>query len=169
MFRAATGFIWDVTPTWLKVTLALFLLLILAPFTFKEWMLGVIRTEVHAAISPIAKVHETEVTALKSSMSETRADVRAIGIFLMGEERLSKMSKEFAANDGNCSCSSGNWSCPIISGTWVDANCWSNQGTVADRSTYNFVESTSTVTWRLSNAANTGQCIAIAIFCHAYK
>ncbi len=69
---------------------------------------------------------------------------------------------------GSCSCTSGNYSCTFRTNTWISTpNCGvPSPGTTADRSAYNVVESTSSVTFRTSNAANTGQCLAVELFCH---
>ena len=69
---------------------------------------------------------------------------------------------------GSCSCATGNYTCTFNTSTFASTpNCGvPSPGTTADRSAYNVVESTSSVTFRTSNAANTGQCLAVELFCH---
>lgn len=68
---------------------------------------------------------------------------------------------------GNCTCSSGNWSCTFVSGVWDAApNCSVGDSNIRDRPAYNITESTSSLTWRTSDNLNNGFCVPHKVFCH---
>jgi hypothetical protein len=94
---AIASFLWDKTPGLVKWPIVILLFLFWTPLRLREEAVKFVQLEVHAVVDPLEKNRDTEISAMKSDMIDTKAYVRAIGIHLMGESKLEKMS---ATNGG---------------------------------------------------------------------
>jgi hypothetical protein len=96
MFQSVIAFIWDRTPGFVKWPMVGGLILLWTPLKIREGAVNLIRQEVHAVVNPLKEQRDLEIKNLKEDISHIRSDVRAIGIHLMGETKLNRMT----ANDG---------------------------------------------------------------------
>jgi len=115
--------------------------------------------------------------------SDYRARRTILGIFrdhvkTNGVERpvmySAKLSSAGAVSDetgdwlsGNCSCSSGNFSCTFVANTWASTpNCFITNMDTRDRFPLTPSESTGSVSWSVQNSGGSGLCSAVRIMCH---
>jgi hypothetical protein len=72
--------------------------------------------------------------------------------------------------NGNCTCSTGNWTCSFNAGAWSTApTCIAAGADIYLRYYNTFVTTTSSFTWRLENNAGAGYCLVTSIICHGGK
>jgi len=72
--------------------------------------------------------------------------------------------------NGNCSCSSGSYSCTFVSGSFTSTpSCQITNPNSRDRNVLYPTESTSSLTWSVLTQAGTGVCEAVKISCHGIK
>lgn len=98
MFQSAIAFIWDKTPGIVKWPIVGGLILLWTPLKLREEAVKFIRHEVHAVVNPLKDQRDSEIRNLKDDISDIKADVRAIGIHLMGETKLNRMTADEGGN-----------------------------------------------------------------------
>jgi hypothetical protein len=72
--------------------------------------------------------------------------------------------------NGNCSCSSGSYSCSFVPGAFTSTpSCQITNPNNRDRTVLYPTESTSSLTWVIRTQSGVGVCESVKIFCHGVK
>lgn len=98
MFAAAIAYVESKTPTWIKVSIALVIIMWMAPLELRDWAKGFVQAEVHATIMPMKKDRDNEIKDLNKRIdvldekaSETSAFVKAIALEQLGAKRYQQV------------------------------------------------------------------------------
>lgn len=98
MFKFAISYLESVTPTWVKVSIAVVVVGWMAPLEFTKFCKNFIQGEVHAVIAPMRMARDSEIKAINNELqdlneksNETNSFVKAIALEQLGAKRYQQV------------------------------------------------------------------------------
>lgn len=95
ILESIVAFAWGKAPTWAKWVLVLAVLLALLPFQAQQWVRRTAKDEIEAWAAPKIAQRNEEIKSLRRDSIQNSADIRAMGVFLMGAPRWEQQSNQF--------------------------------------------------------------------------
>jgi hypothetical protein len=97
------AYLWNQIPIKFRWVIGTAVLLWMMPLSVRDWFNEKVDMRIHAAIGPMKEMRDQQINEIKSDISDikeevrdSRSEVRAIGIHLMGADKLERMT----ANNG---------------------------------------------------------------------